>query len=298
MLHNDIQPTTAGTPGRILVIGDVHGDLQRFLHCLYSCRIFNEHLEWIAEPRNTIVVQLGDQVDSMHRTPSKETEWEQLCDVEMIHMTDRLDRIARIGGGRVLSLLGNHELMNVEGDFTYVSEHSKSKLPLTRRHHMFRPGGCIAQILARRNLILKIGSHLFCHAGILPHHLAHAPQGLHQINEAVRKYLRGLPLTAEDFTIMREVVMNPQSVVWTRSYVELANDPKLNDAIEEVLRMTECRHIYTGHNTVPTIAHLANGKVFLVDAGLSRAYDSTKLHCMQILHPDTPNETIQTIEIK
>lgn len=298
MMCNEVQPTNAPVPSRIVVIGDVHGDVQRFLHCLISCRVFNEKMEWIAEPRNTVVVQLGDQVDSMHRSVGRETEWEKLCDVEMIHMTDRLDRIARLGGGRVFSLLGNHEMMNVEGDFSYVSEHSRKKLPLGRRRHMFQPGGAVAHILAKRNVILRIGGHLFVHAGILPHHLAMAPDGIHAMNELVRKYLKGVPLTPPETAMFHEVIHGPQSMLWTRLYAEMSANPKLSEAIDMVLRATNCRHIYAGHNTVPSVSLIAAGKVFLVDAGLSRAYEPlNKMQCVQIIDPDTPMEKIQLVQV-
>ncbi len=59
---------------RIIIIGDVHGDLKRFKKILIDAKIINNRLEWIAEPPNTIVVQLGDQIDSLNRVPGLK-EW-------------------------------------------------------------------------------------------------------------------------------------------------------------------------------------------------------------------------------
>lgn len=297
-MYNEAQPTFFQAPGRIVVIGDVHGDVQRFLHCLYAAKVFNTHLEWIAEPRDTIVIQLGDQIDSLSRGPS-ETQWENLCDVEMIHLADRLDSIARLQGGRVLSLLGNHELMNVTGDFTYVSSASQQRLPLHRRQQMFRPGGSIAKILAKRNVVLKVGSMLFCHAGLLPHHMMLVDDQIHKLNEIMRKFLKGLEITQEDASTLNAGILDPQGLLWTRMYVELgeANMEVLASAVQNVLDRAGARRIFVGHNTVPQITGILEGRVFFIDAGLSRAYGTDRIHCIDIMHPDTEKEQLQVLTI-
>lgn len=298
-MYNEAQATFFHPPGRLVVIGDVHGDVQRFLQCLYATKVFNTHLEWIAEPRDTLVVQLGDQIDSLSRTGSA-PEWENLCDVEMLTLADRLDQIARLGGGRVLSLLGNHEIMNVEGEFSYVSPASTEKMPLVRRQRMFQPGGDLAKILAKRNLVLKIGSMVFCHAGILPHHLILVDNHIHMLNEVMRKYLRNKPLTEEELIIFKTAIMDMQGILWTRMYVELseANGSVFREAIESVLERLSAKRIFIGHNTVMNVTSLLEGKVFLMDAGLSRAYGTDRLQCLDIRQPDTPHESMQLLQIE
>ena len=100
---------------RIIIIGDIHGDIRRFKNILVKANIINNNLEWIANPPETIILQLGDQIDSMNRMNN--TEWEVLKDYEMIYFTEHLNIIARAKGGYCISLIGNHELMNIIGDF-------------------------------------------------------------------------------------------------------------------------------------------------------------------------------------
>jgi hypothetical protein len=268
------------------------------MRCLYAANIFNHNLEWIAQPHNTIVVQLGDQIDSLTR--GGKDDWETVPDVEMVYLTDRLDTIARMGGGRVLSLLGNHELMNVVGDFSYVSPASMQKVDSQLRQRMFRPGGTVAQILAKRNVVLRIGHHVFCHGGLLPHHLDAVQNNLHLINDATRKFLQNLPVTPREGQILSKCVFDQQGILWTRLYVEMleANRPLLEQIVDQVLQNTQGKHIYVGHNTVQSIAAIIKSKVVLTDVGLSRAYPMQDIQFVEITNVSQPNEQIAIMHVK
>jgi len=150
---------------RIIIIGDIHGDIKRFKEILINSQIINENFEWIANPPNTIIIQLGDQIDSLNRNTNE--NWEVLNDYEMIYFTEHLNNIAKSSGGQCISLIGNHELMNIMGDFSYVSDNSKTEL----RTKIFKPMGSLALILAKRPLVVKINDLLFCHAKFELKHL-------------------------------------------------------------------------------------------------------------------------------
>ena len=47
---------------RIIVIGDIHGDMQMLIKCLEIARLIDKQKKWIGG--ETIVVQVGDQIDS------------------------------------------------------------------------------------------------------------------------------------------------------------------------------------------------------------------------------------------
>ena len=51
-------------PYKIIVIGDVHGDYNAFVHCLKKSKLVNKDLNWIGG--KTQVVQMGDILDRMH----------------------------------------------------------------------------------------------------------------------------------------------------------------------------------------------------------------------------------------
>ncbi len=83
-----------------------------------------------------------------------------------------LHRQAQYSGGKVISLIGNHELMNILGDFRYASKQQILGMGgYQQRRDILKPGGDLAVKLACNSLgIVKIGDWVFVHGGLLPEH--------------------------------------------------------------------------------------------------------------------------------
>lgn len=258
---------------RVVIIGDVHGDIKRFKRILLEAQIINNDLEWIATPQNTIVVQVGDQVDSANRSPEIPA-WEILSDINMLYFTNSLDNIARIKGGKVISLIGNHELMNVIGNFSYVSLNSN----FADRHKYFMPKGTLSPILCKRPIVLKIGELFFCHAGIKRQHLQILQKhGKHvsYLNELWRTFMQTNQVNLEDKEIFDNIILDiSNGILWTRN---LDNDKD----IDYVLEHLGCSYMFIGHTPVESI-NIVKGKIFYTDSGLSRAFGTTAYQYIDI----------------
>ena len=321
----EYQPCVIEKPGRIIVIGDIHGDIDRLLNILISTKIFTERLEWIAEPPNTVVVQLGDQIDSMDRS-GLNAEWDtssQICtkgilDLNIIILMEKLDSIAiQAGhGGRVLSLIGNHELLNLMHHFDYVSPCSKRILNPEIRKELFRRGnGQITQLLAKRNVVVKVGKYIFCHGGILPEHLdtiqstyshqINTNDFIHYINNTFRKFTLNEFLTPEDIKILQNVIIGDNGILWTRFYLSLliksGTDSGIHLIFESVLTNILSRldgiSMFIGHNIVDSITAVANSKLFFTDAALSRAFNTQRIQIIEIVSKENGEDTVNLIEI-
>ena len=228
---------------RLIIIGDIHGDIRRFKNILVNAQVINNDLEWIAEPPETIIVQLGDQIDSLNRAPTQ--EWEVLKDYEMIYFTENLNLIARAKGGYCISLIGNHELMNIIGDFSYVSKNSNSDI----RQQLFKPKGTLALILAKRPLIFKIGDLIFCHAKLDLEHLnilKKYNKDIFYINQIWKNYLENEKINIEDKEIIDSVIIGSTGLLWNR---------KENNKTETSLLFRELGIIYMflGHTSYDKI---------------------------------------------
>lgn len=93
--------------GRVVVMGDLHGDYGKFHDMLRQAGLINARDAWSGGA--THLVQLGD-------VPDRAPDTRRILDLLM-----RIEPQARRAGGYVHALIGNHEAMNMEGDLRYVT---------------------------------------------------------------------------------------------------------------------------------------------------------------------------------
>lgn len=96
----------ADPPRRIVAIGDLHGDYAVWQALARAAGLIDARGRWAGG--DTVFVQTGDVTD---RGPDS---------LRIIHDLMRLSREATRAGGRVVTLVGNHEAMNVSHDLRYV----------------------------------------------------------------------------------------------------------------------------------------------------------------------------------
>ena len=105
----DAQQESFRLPGaaRLVAIGDLHGDFLATRKAFRLAGAIDETDRWVGG--KLVVVQTGDQLDRGDE------------EREIIEFLERLQGEARIAGGSLVVLNGNHETMNVMGDFRYVT---------------------------------------------------------------------------------------------------------------------------------------------------------------------------------
>jgi calcineurin-like phosphoesterase family protein len=91
----------------LVAIGDVHGDFDDFVTILQRTGLIDKQNHWAGG--KTTFVQVGDLID---RGPKPR---------EVMDLMMSLEKQAPEAGGRVVSVLGNHEMMNIMGDLRYVT---------------------------------------------------------------------------------------------------------------------------------------------------------------------------------
>lgn len=247
-MHKSYYPTQ----DRVIVIGDLHGDLDKLITCLQLAKViqlpseplpqsdtlrtnnivFNyvNNIKWLGG--QTFVVQLGDQIDRI-----RPTKWDEIgiakgqtvedegSSLHIFYLLWHLNNQAKLEGGRVISLMGNHEFMNVEGDYRYVSPHEFkeyhaafnkyyggvarpeqedhnvidkinaetrkfAKVPAgyLERRLAWHPRGLIANFMGLNyKTIIQIGRWIFSHAGVTMH--TAQKDSICKINNCISKYL-------------------------------------------------------------------------------------------------------------
>ncbi len=99
--------TPAAPQDAVVAVGDVHGDFDDFVAMLQHLGLIDKQNHWTGG--KTTLVQVGDLLD---RGPKPR---------EVMDLMMALEKEAAQAGGRVVSLLGNHEMMNMMGDLRYVT---------------------------------------------------------------------------------------------------------------------------------------------------------------------------------
>ena len=276
---------------RLLVIGDIHADFSLFKHILVKSELINHKEEWIAKPKNTVIVQVGDLLDGGGRF-SKEVHGEK----NIMELINKINKQARKLGGGFYPILGNHELMNVYGDFKYASKKDIDDTGgVLNRAKLYKPGGPLAKNLSKHSVILKVGSYLFCHAGILLEHVDNHNM-IHYLNNLMRKYLNNNLKHGEEYQF-NKYFSGDNSLLWNREYGKdnLKGETCKNLGI--LLKKLDCKSMIIGHTPQEKINNQCQGKVWRVDVGISRCFSMNENN-VQILEILEDGKKINILDVE
>ncbi len=214
---------------RIVAVSDIHGAYGALVTTLQQAEVIDKSLAWSGGETHLVIT--GDLLD---RGP----ESRRVMDLIM-----RLEREAPLAGGRVHQLLGNHEVMNLNGDLRYVSDEEyaafldiesakerqywfeqflsrkpkdsdeaavqwefNQKAPPGYFGHRraFRHDGLYGKWLLEKPIMVVINDTAFVHGGVPPYVAEH---GLAGINGPLKKELSDLLVSRSELEDSAE--MNP-----------------------------------------------------------------------------------------
>ena len=313
-----VLPTIVPAAKRIIAIGDVHGDMKLIIDSLEISNIIKKtnnkkdvisvildqntyDYEWIG--KESVVVQVGDQNDSCR---SKNGSCDHVIkdtadDIKILNFYTNLNILAKKHGGAVYSLIGNHEIMNAEGNFSYTSNANIESFndymdPYTgqrfanamdARTHAFKPGNEYANFLGcTRQSVLIIGDFMFIHAGIEKDFLQNfrGRQNLQKLNKLVRNWLLNTLSKVDENNHQMNKLLDETtySPFWTRIMGNLP--PHLSYESEEcqeylapVLSSYKIKGLVVGHTPQETgINSTCDNKLFRVDVGASKAFHDSE----------------------
>ena len=271
-----ISKSIVGPKQRLIVIGDLHADFdttKTLFIKLKLIKIINNNIKWVATPKDTVVVQLGDQLDGGGRGVG-----ESSGELEIIDFMENLHSQALLNGGGVYSLIGNHEVMNLLGDFRYASSKDiNNQGGETLRKKLFAPGGDLFNKLScTRNVVLQVGDFIFSHAGIVPENFSdfnNPKEFIKYINKLMREFLQGKKDMYND-EINKHFINKDTSLIWNRKYGNEILDNDSCDKVEEVSNFLKVNNMIVGHTIQTKINSKCNKKLWRVDVGLSKIFNN------------------------
>uniref|UniRef100_A0A0E0EXC5 Calcineurin-like phosphoesterase domain-containing protein n=1 Tax=Oryza meridionalis TaxID=40149 RepID=A0A0E0EXC5_9ORYZ len=307
-------PTFVTAPGRrIVAVGDLHGDLNQTRAALVMAGLLSSESDghvWTGG--QTVLVQVGDILDRGED------------EIAILSLLSSLNMQAKSQGGAVFQVNGNHETINVEGDYRYVDpgafdecirfmeyldecdgnwddaflnwvnvcERWKEEYPMSpngdwrpwnfvkrqkgiaARSSLFKRGGPLACELARHPVVLSVNDWIFCHGGLLPHHVEY---GIERMNREVSVWMKSSSGDSDDeLDIPFIATRGYDSVVWSRLYSQGPTEMtrhswKLSSVVaERTLKSVGAKGMVVGHTPQTRGVNCkCDGKVWCVDVGMS-----------------------------
>lgn len=236
---------------RLVSIADLHGDFDHAVAILRVAELAEETeqdgtgsfpegsppfrrfrgVRWIGG--NATLVQTGDIVD---RGPEAR---------DVYALFQELRRQAPESGGKVINLIGNHEVMNLMGQLHYVPpEDTELFGGSTARREAFSSNGWVGrQILEDFRAVALEQGTIFVHAGVLPSHLK-KHGSIEELDLAVRSQLRKGMASYEEGSLLQS-----KGPLWVRNFA-MDKEEKMCPVLEETLRLAGASRMVIGHTQV------------------------------------------------
>jgi hypothetical protein len=235
---------------QLIAIGDLHGDLDATRRALQLAEAIDDEDHWSGG--DLWLVQTGDVLDRGDD------------DRAIVDLLQRLRDEAAEAGGRVVLLSGNHELMNVELNFSYVTPLGFETFGgMEGRRQAFRPGGVYARKLASQPIVARVGDTVFVHGGVLS---AHVRYGLGRMADEVRHYMLG------ELSPLPAGINDGSGLLWTRLYSQ-DTPPSGCTELLRTLDLLKAKRMVVAHTPqLAGITSACDDRVYRIDVGMSRFY--------------------------
>jgi hypothetical protein len=235
-------------PSRMLVISDIEGNFTAFKMMLTSAGVINNQFKWTFGTGHLVL--LGDFVDR------------GLSVTECLWLIYKLEDEAEAAGGKVHFILGNHEVLNLEGNAQYVRKKYLENAVIIGESfdRWFDNNSELGRWMRTKNAIEKIGDYVFCHGGISPQ-LIEKGYTLLDINKIGRKYL-GIPFEEIKDPDADTVFDVKTGIFWYRN---LAKGIAKEEDVVRALEFVGGKKLVLGHTLQNDITAYYGGKVMCID---------------------------------
>lgn len=235
-------------PAKLLALSDIEGNFMALKTMLLSAKIMDKQFSWTFGKGHLVLV--GDFFDR------------GLNVTECLWLIYKLEGEAAAAGGKVHFILGNHELLNLQGNTTYVRKKYLANAALLGEDykHWYGLHSELGRWLRTKNAVERIGGIVYCHGGISPM-LAATQLPLPEINRISRENL-GKPNEEISDSLARAVFDQRTGIFWYRG---VAKNLVSDDDVAAILQYAGAKKMVVGHTMYPDVTALYRGRVICID---------------------------------
>ncbi|WP_162182440.1 ankyrin repeat domain-containing protein [Lacinutrix jangbogonensis] len=237
---------------KIGAVSDIHGQYDTFIKLLKNNGVIDNEGKWSFEDGHFVVA--GDMFDRGSQV------------TEVLWFLYDLEKQAEAKGGKLHVLLGNHDVMVLNGNLRSI--HPKyteiAKILEMPFNTLFNKGTILGDWLRTRPVLIKLNGILFTHGGLHPN-LVEKGLSMEEINTEFKQQL-----VASEWVKKRnklgDFLHRANGPIYYRGYFqgELATD----EQIEELLKHFKISNIVVGHTTHKQIEMHYGGSVIVIDANM------------------------------
>lgn len=240
---------------KVVAVSDVHGKYEILINMLISQRVIDEKHQWIFGQNHLVIV--GDNFDRGDKV------------VEILWFLFYLQKKAEAEGGKVHMLLGNHEVMTINGDLRYVNRKYlyTSAAFTTPYNEFFREGSILGDWITTHKIMVSIDKRLFVHAGISPELLV-LNYSLKKINKVFQKSILRQPKEKIKRNLELSFLVNGEGPIWYRGYFE--NGTLNQDSVDMILEKLGQKNIIVGHTSMREINPFFERKIIGIDNSIKQ----------------------------
>jgi len=249
-------------PGRVFSIPDVHGDYEGLVQVLRKIGVISQSgTDWTGG--DAVLVQTGDILDRGDDS------------ADCLRLVAKLHQQAQREGGKVIMVMGNHELLNLMGYFHYgTPKETEGFAPATRFdafHQTIGEFGAFLRTLPAACVVERANGTsdsavLFVHGGLSTKFLRSGSKDpIKTLNKELARYLQHEMKQLAKY--YEEPLLSEHGPLWNRFFALGRNEGAVCSELQQTLEVAQAGKMVVGHTVQRTgsVGTRCGGRLVLGD---------------------------------
>lgn len=245
-------------PNKFLVSSDIEGQIDAFIFLLKNSGVIDDNYNWTYGDGHLYFI--GDMFDR--------GEYVTQC----LWLLYKLEQEAKLVGGQVHFIVGNHEVLNFDFDYRYVRDKYFENAHLLGEmlYDLYDDATELGRWLRSKNILENAGnSAILVHAGLSPQ-----VKNLNLSYDEINDYGRlGMDDNCPNGNAACEIVNggSDEGVYWYRG---IANEDLSQSEVNDIISSFNGETMIFGHSVFPQVSSLYDQKVIVVDVDHEDNFDA------------------------